>query len=165
MLLRLKKASGTFMSKSAIKFYLVPGIIAIIIVVFILIIPFGKKKDTNNPTPTTTIIIPTIILPTRASFSTPPPSEGSPTLIPIQEFTGADINQELPPDIRDMGIQKTSLRKKLPLALEFGTITFDYENDQLIVTLLQPLQLSKSQFTDWLATNYPALPLDKFAFQ
>lgn len=153
------------MSKSTIKFYLVPGIIALVIVGIILIIPFGKKKDTNNPTPTTTIIIPTVILPTRASFSTPPPSEGSPTLIPIQEFTGADINQELPPDIRDMGIQKTSLRKKLPLALEFGTITFDYENDQLIVTLLQPLQLSKSQFTDWLATNYPALPLDKFAFQ
>jgi len=151
------------MSKSAIKFYLVPGIVVLIVVGIVLIIPFGKKKETSNPSPTSMIIIPTIILPTRTPFSTIRPE--TPTLIPIQTFTGADINQELPTDVKDIGIQKTTLRRQTPLTLEFGTLSFDYENDQFIVQLLDPTEQNKNQFITWLTANYPALTIDKFAFQ
>lgn len=151
------------MSSSTIKFYVVPGIIAVIVVVIVLIIPFGRNKNTGiTPSPTAQLLIPTTILPSRTSSI---PKGPSPTLIPINEFTGADINQELPPEMKSVGEQKTTLRRQLPLSLEFGKITFDYENDQFLVQLVEPVEQSRNIFTKWLTDNYPALSLDKFAFQ
>lgn len=157
------------MSKSTIKFYLIPGIIALVIVGIILIIPFGKKKDVDkNPSPTTQLTIPPIILPTRSPFPTSPaeaPSEGvTPTIIPIQNFTGADINQTLPPELKNIGEQKTALRRLTPLTLAFATIEFDYENDLFLVRLLEPKEESRIQFNSWKNQNYPALTEDKFVF-
>ncbi len=162
MPLQLKKVSGVTMSKSAIKFYLVPGIIVLVIVGIILIIPFGKKKEVDkNPSPT-------IILPTRTPFPTSPaeaPSEGvTPTIIPIQNFTGADINQTLPLELKNIGEQKTALRRLTPLTLAFATIEFDYENDLFLVRLLDPKEESKIQFNSWKDQNYPALTENKFIF-
>lgn len=150
------------MSKSTIKFYLVPGIIVLIIVGIILIVPFGKKKETsNNPSPTTQVIIPTIMLPTRPPFSQ---EEPAPTLIPIQNFTGADINQTLPTELKNTGEQKTALRRLTPLTLTFATIEFDYENDLFLVRLLDPKEENQIQFNSWKDQNYPALTEDKFVF-
>lgn len=150
------------MSKSTIKFYLVPGIIVLIIVGIILIVPFGKKKEVDkNPSPTTQLTIPTIILPTRSPF----PTDGQvPTLLPIQDFTGADINQELPPELKNIGEQKTALRRLTPLTLAFATIEFDYENDLFLVRLLDPKEESQVEFNSWKDQNYPALTEDKFTF-
>ena len=148
------------MSKSTIKFYLIPSIIILVIIGVILIIPFGKKKEVDKSlSPTTQLIIPTIILPTRPSFST----EGvSPTLIPIHDYTGADPNQELPQDLKNIGLQKTTLRRLTPLTLAFATIEFDYTNDIFLVRLLEPKEESQIQFNSWKEQNYPALTEDKF---
>lgn len=155
------------MSKSTIKFYLIPGIIILVIIGVILIIPFGKKKEVDKSlSPTTQQTIPPIILPTRSPFPTSPveaPSGGvAPTLIPIHDYTGADPNQELPQDLKNIGLQKTTLRRLAPLTLAFATIEFDYTNDIFLVRLLEPKEESQIQFNSWIDQNYPALTEDKF---
>lgn len=141
------------MSKSAIKFYVIPGVIALIIIIVLLLIPTNKKKDQENvlsPTPSINIILPTKLL--------------SPSLIPPHSFTGADINQELPPELKTVGEQKTALRGLTPLTLPYATIEFDYENDIFLVLLDGQNEQSRQLFLAWLQKNYPALTEDKFTF-
>lgn len=149
------------MSKSAIKFYVIPGVIALIIITIVLLIPIKNKKNTENISPTPTIII---NLPDK-SLSLTPNKELSPTLIPPQSFTGADINQEIPQDLKAIGVQKTALRRLTPLTLPFGTIEFDYENDIFLVQLSKQNEQSPQLFTAWREQNYPSLTQDKFAFR
>lgn len=149
------------MSKSTIKFYVIPGIIALVLVFILLLIPFNKKKTSQTvptPVPTTTIII----LPTKSLL----PKEGIvPSLIPPQSFTGADVNQEIPDSLRTVGEQKTALRRLIPLTLPFGTIEFDYENDIFLVRLTNQSEEIRQEFALWREQNYPALTQDKFAFR
>lgn len=153
--------------KSVIKFYLVPGVIILVIIVIVLLIPLGKKKETIQ-TPLPTSQSPVDISITKAVSRPLTPASAnkiSPTLIPIPDFTGAEINQELPPDIKILGEQKTALRRLTPLTLPFAVISFDYENDMFIVLLSDPKDRSKIQFTAWRDQNYSALTEDKFVFK
>lgn len=146
------------MSKSAIKFYVVPGLIALLFIIILLLVPLNNKKDETNisPTPHTAITLPTKFL--------APDKTVSPTLIPPQKFTGADINQELPPDLKAIGEQKTTLRRLTPLTLPFGVIEFNYENDMFVVRFNEQNDLNQQLFSTWREENYPALTQDKFAF-
>lgn len=149
------------MSKSAIKFYVVPGIVALVIIIILLLIPINNKKSVENisPTPIAITSIP------DKTITVTPDKNVSPTLIPPQSFTGADINQEIPLDLKAIGEQKTALRRLTPLTLSFGTIEFDYENDIFLVQLSKQNEQSSNLFTTWREQNYPALTQDKFAFR
>jgi len=147
------------MSKSIFKFYVVPGLIALLFIVILLLVPLNNKKDKTDiiPTPNRTIILPTKFL--------APDKTVSPTIIPPQKFTGADINQELPPDLKTIGEQKTALRRLTPLSLPFGVIEFDYENDMFVIQFNESNDENRQLFTTWREENYPALTQDKFAFR
>ncbi len=152
--------------KSIIKFYLVPGVIVLVIIILVLIIPLGKKKETIQ-TPSPTSETPVNISITKAVSRPLTPSSAnkiSPTLIPIPDFTGAEANQELPPDIKILGEQKTTLRRLTPLTLPFAVINFDYENDMFVVLLSEPKDQSRVQFNAWRDQNYSALTDSKFVF-
>jgi len=150
------------MSQSAIKYYVIPGVVALIIITILLLIPINKKKSEENITPEPTI---SIVLPTNKPLSTPNEENVTPTLIPPQTFTGADINQELPQELKTVGEQKTALRRLTPLTLPFGVIEFDYENDRFLVSFSKQDDQNLTQFTAWREQNYPALTQDKFAFR
>ena len=145
------------MSKSAIKFYVLPGIIALAIIVILLLIPLKQNKVEDKITPPS----PTIIfnLPTKTLI---PDEIISPTLIPAQTFTGADITQEIPQSLKAIGEQKTALRRLTPLTLPFGTIEFDYTNDIFLIQLSKQNDQSFQLFSAWREQNYPALTNDKF---
>lgn len=141
------------MSKSVIKFYVIPGVVALIIVIVLLLLPTNKKKEQENipsPTPPVSIILPTKLL--------------LPSLIPPRPFTGADMNQELPSELKTVGEQKTALRRLTPLTLPYATIEFDYENDIFLVLLDGQNEQSRQLFLAWLQKNYPSLTEDKFIF-
>lgn len=149
------------MSKSIIKLYLIPAAVVLAIIVLVLIIPFGKKESPSRPNSPSQSTIPTLILPThRALISSQP----MPTIFPIPDFTGADMTQELPADVKNLGEQKTALRRLTPLTLSFAQIEFDYGNDQFKVTLTEPKDVSRAQFDSWRDQNYPSLTGDKFIF-
>ncbi|MFH0772746.1 MAG: hypothetical protein V1922_00320, partial [bacterium] len=94
----------------------------------------------------------------------PTPHSLLPTVIPPQSFTGAQINQELPIEINNIGEQKTTLRRLTPLTLSFATVEFDYENDMFLVHLSEPKEENKVKFNVWKEQNYPSLTESKFAF-
>ncbi|MFZ2206523.1 MAG: hypothetical protein WA061_03035 [Microgenomates group bacterium] len=146
------------MSKSVIKFYVIPGLVALFFIIILLLVPLNNKKEKidTSPTPNTVITLPTKFL--------APDKTTSPTLIPPQKFTGADINQELPSDLKEIGEQKTALRRLTPLTLPFGVIEFDYGNDMFIVRFNESSDQNLQLFSTWREENYPALTQDKFAF-
>lgn len=148
-------------------YYIIPAAVLIIIVAVVLLLP--KKTAPPQTSPTPPAQMPTLI-PTL-SYSQPtgaPPGQVkqnvTPTLIPV-DYTGAIENQRLPQAEEDLANQKSTLRKKLPLAQPAFIITFDYANDQFLVTLNEPKQTSKTLFIQWLQTNYPAIPIDRFTFK
>ncbi len=147
------------MIKKDLKFYFVPLLVIVVIFIVALFIPSRLKKTSPTITPTQSPFATTV--PIRQ----PSTSNSSPTLVPVQNFTGVDTTQDLPQNIKDVGSQKTALRKQTPLTLSFGTITFDYGNDIFNVKLIEPTDLNKTRFIAWLNDNYPALTIDKFAFQ
>lgn len=148
------------MSKSTIKFYVIPGVVALLLLLILLLVPFNKKKtDSIIFTPTPSI---TVTLPTKSLL---PKDKVIPSLIPPQSFTGADVNQEIPESLRTVGEQKTALRRLTPLTLPFGTVEFDYENDIFLVRLTSQSETVQQEFILWREQNYPALTQDKFAFR
>lgn len=146
-------------NKSNIKFYLIAGGAFILILLIVLIIPMGKKNTGEQS------IIPTPTAFPTAKISIISPTNGpTPTLIPLR-FTGADLSQDLPSDVKLLSEQKTELRRKTPLDLSFGVISFDYENDKFNLILKDPKDQSKTTFNTWLKQTYPALPAEQFAIQ
>jgi len=153
--------------QTSIKYYVIPAAVLLIVVILTIILSSGKSKTPSNsptsiPSPTPYPLRPTDnprLSPTKAN------SSQSPTIIPVQNFTGADINQTLPPDIKNLGEQKTKLRRLTPLTLPVGVIDFDYENDRFIVTLKVPKNESQTTFETWLKQTYPAIPLEQFAIR
>jgi len=142
-------------NKNHIKFYLIAGSVFLIVFLIILVVPMRNKKTTDQgvvPTPT---LLPSGTLPTR--YQAP-----SPTLIPLR-FTGADLTQDIPADIKLLSQQKTELRRKTPLKLSFGTISFNYETDTFTLTLTEPKNQSQTTFNTWRQQTYPAIPLDQFS--
>jgi hypothetical protein len=127
-------------------------IILIIVITIIIVIVIIRSISLSSPT------TPYSLQPTTY---TPLPT---PTLIPLH-FTGGDISQDLPPDIKLLSEQKTKLRKKTPLTLPFGDISFDYTNDTFILLLNEPKDQSQTAFNAWLKQTYPAIPGEQFAIR
>jgi len=166
-----RKKKLTMIHKETIKYYLIPVVIFVIVILIILIVPMRNKKiDEKISITPPVILLPTReVIPTSIPVTTPAISEAplsglSPTLIPPR-FTGVDASQTFPPEMILLSEQKTDLRRKTPLEFPFGTISFDYENDQFSVSLKGPQDQSQSVFNDWLKQTYPAIPVDQFAFQ
>lgn len=147
------------MSHSTIKFYIIPGVVALVLLLIFLLSP-SRKKNPDQVVPT--LIPTTIILPTKSLL---PKEVAIPSFIPPQSFTGADVNQEIPDGLRTIGEQKTALRRLTPLTLPFGTVEFDYENDIFLVRLTNQSEAVQQEFILWREQNYPALTQDKFAFR
>lgn len=146
-------------SKTTLKYYGIPLVIALIIIIVVLLVPVNK--NTVSPTPTQPpVTLPTAIPTIPLSPATP---AATPTILPVPTFTGANDTQVIPPGEKDLGMQKTALRLKAPLTLPFGTIRFDYNTDSFTLTLNAGAQ--KADFINWLTQNYPAIPESQFIMQ
>lgn len=157
------------MNKTNLKYYIIPAGILLIIFLIILIVPIGNKSTGNQALTPSPIALPTEKTPTRtqkptSSVSISPSEQISPTLIPLR-FTGGDLSQDLPADVKSLAQQKTELRRKTPLTMSFGVISFDYENDKFVLQLNSPTDQSQTAFNTWLKQTYPAIPLEQFAIQ
>ncbi len=131
------------------------AIIFITVITVIIFITITTKSSTSSNTPTTQK--PIGILP-----STHYELRTTPSPVPPADFTGAEAIQQLPDTVKNIGEQKTALRRLTPLTLSFGTVEFDYENDMFLVQLFDPREQSLNQFTSWRTQTYPALTEDKF---
>lgn len=161
------------MQKPNVKLYLVLIGVVFLFLVAALLVPFGKKGPETDKTKSTapqTLPSPTTYpggqtpytYPTAKPKMTTAPI-GTPEVHPTG-FTGVK-EEQLPKEIADLSKQKQELRGKTPLTQPAFTITFDYGEDKFVVTLKEPKGTSKSSFDQWLRTNYPAIPSDRFAFK
>ena len=142
--------SNFLMLKSNLKLIIIAGIIFIIVITVIIVISFTKKSTISTPnSPKQNVVSPT-------------PNYQLPSPIPLLDFTGADHTQTLPPEIQSVGEQKTALRRLTPLFLDFAVVEFDYENDVFLVQLLDPIDVSRIQFSTWKTQTYPALLDNQF---
>jgi len=147
-------------SKTTLKFYLLPAILLVVIIIIYIIATLPGRSKPNNPA----VITPTSS--TNKPYLSPTPYIlVTPTKIPVQNFTGAEINQTLPPELKNLGEQKTTLRRLTPLTLPVGMIDFDYENDRFTLTLKEPKNESEATFDLWLKQTYPAIPKEQFAIR
>lgn len=152
-----------------LKYYIIPAGILLVIFLIILIVPIGNKNTGNQAVTPSPVVLPTEKMPTRtqkptSAVSISPGADISPTLIPLR-FTGGDLTQDLPSDVKLLAQQKTELRRKTPLTMSFGVISFDYENDRFVLLLNGPKDQSQTAFNTWLKQTYPAIPLEQFAIQ
>lgn len=157
------------MNKTDLKYYIIPAGILLVIFLIILIVPIGNKNTGNQTITPSPAVLPTEKTPTRiqkptSAVSVSPGADMSPTLIPLR-FTGGDLTQDLPTDVKLLAQQKTELRRKAPLTMSFGVISFDYENDKFVLLLNGPKDQSQTEFNAWLKQTYPAIPLEQFAIQ
>lgn len=149
-----------------IKYYLIPAAVLVVIVLIILILPFNPNRPASQPAPTESPAIPTMRTPTRFQMPTPLVTSAiTPTPLPPKDSTGGIQDQQLSKEIVDLASQKTELRMKTPLTVNFGTISFDYNTDRFSVKLNDPKDKNKTAFESWLKQTYPAIPIDRFAFQ
>lgn len=156
-------------NKTNLKYYLIPAGLLLIIFLIVLIVPIGNKSTGELVPSPSSIPLPTTKISTgsqkpTSSVSVNPTIGPSPTLIPLR-FTGGDLSQDLPADIKLLAQQKTELRRKTPLTLSFGILSFDYETDKFVLTLNEPKDQSEITFNTWLKQTYPAIPLEQFAIQ
>jgi heme/copper-type cytochrome/quinol oxidase subunit 2 len=142
------------MNKSNLYLYI---LILFIVVIFLALVVFvlqarknapavQEPTNTNLPTPTT-IEVRTTIPPTPTEI--PPTSTGV-------------FEEQLPKAEQDLVDQKQALKSKTPLTNPAFTITFDYAEDKFVVELALPKADSQTKFSQWISTNYPAIPLDRF---
>lgn len=141
-------------------YYIIPAVFLVILVIVILLMPKNKSET------------PVVVIPTRSPLPTRVQLEGktvpsrAPTLIPHpKNGTGVSDEQNISKEETDLATQKRELRKKTPLTQSSFTMTFDFSTDQFIVVLNEPKNSNQTVFNDWLKTNYPAIPLDRFTFK
>ncbi len=153
------------MEKPNLKTFAIIGLIVITITLFVVVSLLSKGKNSpasqaprSGPSPTL------VQQPKSSSAASTRSSNAAPTLIPVDTFTGAAKDQDIPKEDTELAVAKRALRKKTPLAVAQFTIEFDYGNDQFTVTLKEPKEEAKTEFAKWLKTNYPSLPLDRFRF-
>ena len=141
-------------------YYIIPAIFLAILVVVILLLPKNKSE-------TPSVVIPTRgPLPTRIQIDERVVPSRVPTLIPHpKNGTGVSDEQNISKEETDLATQKRELRKKTPLTQSSFTMTFDFSTDQFSVTLNEPKNSSQTTFNEWLKTNYPGIPLDRFTFK
>jgi hypothetical protein len=149
--------------KPNIKAIAIIGLVVVAVVSLIIASFLSKSKKTPLPQTSRTGPTPTLIQhPQSSSTGGVQRSDAIPTLIPIDTFTGAAKEQDIPKEDTELAVQKRNLRRKAPLAADQFTITFNYETDKFTVTLKDPKENAKKTFTEWLGANYPMLPLDRF---
>ena len=134
--------------------------ILIVLVIAVVIFPSQKQSASQTPsafpTPTTVQVIPTPFTPNASS------SSGEVGLI---SPTNTGANENVPQPTLDYSLQKQALRQKTPLTAANFKITFDYTNDDFIVTPTSPNSPISQTFPTWLKQNYPLLPLSQFVLQ
>lgn len=138
------------MQKSTYIYFVIPVLILIIVIVVITMASSSKKSTIST------------LKNSKQNIITPTTNYHLPTTIPPADFTGADDTQTLPAEVQNVGEQKTALRRLTPLVLPFGTIEFDYENDNFLLQLIGSKEEFVPQFEVWRNENYPALTDDKF---
>lgn len=155
------------MSQNLKLYYIIPGAILLIMILLVLLLP--KKGSQEQPAITPSMALPSALPTANRSSSSLSSKPGikitvTPTLVP-PNFTGVIEDQQIPQAETDLAVQKSELRKILPLTQPTFTITFDYANDQFLVTLSEPKDASKTKFNEWLQNNYPKIPIDRFSFK
>ena len=143
--------------------YLILMAILIILVIAVVVFPSQKQSADQTqpgqltfPTPTTVQVVPTPFTPNVAS------SSGEVGLI---SPTNTGVNENVPQPTLDYSLQKQALRQKTPLTAANFKITFDYANDDFIVTPTSPSSPISQTFPTWLKQNYPLLPMSQFVLQ
>ena len=145
------------MDRVNLKMYLILALALGILLILILIVTYinQKKQETKPPYET----------PTPTSITSPsnfvPTNKLSPTLIHPTGFTGV-FEEELPPDIKSLSEQKQALKSLVPFVQPQFNIDFDCGEDKCVVNLNGPKDQSLTSFENWLKSNYPSLPLDRF---
>lgn len=145
------------MQRANLKMYFILALAFGILLILILIFTYinQKKQETKPPYES----------PTPTSITSPsnfvPADRLTPTLIHPTGFTGV-YEEELPPDIKALSEQKQALKREVPVNKELFTLDFNYAEDKFTVVLKEPKDQSKTSFTEWLKTNYPAIPLNRF---
>lgn len=142
------------------RYYIIPVIFFVILIFVVLLLPKNKIETPSIVTPTRTP------LPTLIQLEKKSTTSLTPTLIPHPEKgTGVSEDQNIPKEETDLATQKRDLRKKTPFTHSSFTMTFDFSTDQFNVILNEPKNSNQTVFNDWLKTNYPAIPLDRFTFK
>lgn len=147
------------MIKNNIKIYLFVFLFLIFFLILIILLPINKKKESknnNNQPPTPTFIK---ILPTKSFANNPSPNN----LLP-PTFTGGG-DQEPPKEEIELALASQELRKKLPLIEKNFMITYDYQEDKFVVSLIGNQNISKNDFESWRQKNYPNIQSKEFIFQ
>lgn len=147
--------------------------IAVLVLAFLILViamPKNGKKPANTsaPTPTLANTGEPVNGANKSSLpgTVPTIASGiSPTLIPVNPFTGVADHQDIPKEETDLATQKRDLRRKTPLTESAFSLAFDYADDMFVVTLNDPRETSKTAFNQWLKANYPLIPLDRFGFR
>jgi len=159
------------MDQSDKKIYLIIGaaiIVLILVISVILLLSNRQKPGTQKPpissgSPTQSPQNSSSLQYSQSSPLTSPVT--NPTLIPVVPFTGVGEDQNISPEETLLATQKQTLRKLMPLDEAGFSLSFDYANDTFQVLLKDPKDSSLSLFNQWLKTNYPALPLDRFSIK
>lgn len=145
--------------------FITVAVLTVVLVVLSVLSRSPKReadKQQVKPTPT---LSPPGASESSSSFSTKPVNNLTPTLIPVDPFTGVRQEEQTSKEESDLATQKRELRKKTPLSEAYFSLAFDYSADMFVVTLKEPKNSSKALFTQWLKSNYPLIPLDRFEFK
>ena len=159
------------MNNSNIKVYLGISFALIILFILILIIPFSNKKTSpqktttpslNQPFPTSVETNPSTNQPQTINDQSSDTNNQSPNnnTVPV-DFTGV-AEEELPPEVLDVSLQKKDLRQKTPLNLSTFIIDFDYSEDKFVVALYDPRDQAQHEIENWKTSNYPGLGAEQF---
>lgn len=138
-----------------------PNLYAYIAILFVIVIFLSlavwllqQRKNISPSTESTDLVQPTPT--TIETRTTPSASDENPAT-----STGV-LEEKLPKNLQDLSDQKQALKLIMPLSETYFSITFDYGEDKFIVELKEPKTDSEIKFKEWLTSNYPAIPLDRF---
>lgn len=131
------------------------GLVVLLGFLSLMVLVLQMRKN-RQPTGGETGIVPT---PTSVENIFKVPSI-SPTEIPATQ-TGV-LDEPLSQEVQDLATQKQELKSKLPINNANFVLVFDYGEDKFIVDLKTPKDTNKTVFQNWLAENYPAIPVDRF---
>lgn len=141
------------------KIYLVVSVILVILFFLVTFYPLSKKPQIPNQKTDNNLVLPTSIESKEA--------DNIPNRIPtvkVADSTGV-YEEALPQYTLNLSNQKQDLRQRVPFDTGLFQIDFDYENDKFVVTLSEPKQENRSQFDQWLKSNYPNLSVNQFNFR
>ena len=140
---------------------LIIGLVVLLGILSLMVLVLQTKKNNKGTggTESTVVATPTSV---ENIFKVPSASPGlSPTEVPVATRTGV-LEEQLSKQTKNLASQKQALKAKLPINNSNFVIVFDYSEDKFIVELKTPTDSNKTVFEEWLAENYPAIPIDRF---